>query len=112
MFLLDGSPGGLLSIRTLIIVIAAGGLGIRLNQLPRWSRERESQMDALGIMAQEMAHKTAARTGPASKESVPGATAVEEQEPPSRIDASLLSSDDENVRSVDQSPRERGGRTS
>ena len=109
MFLFDGSSGGLLSIRTLIIVIAAGGLGVRLNQLPRWSKEREQQMDALGIMAQELVQKTVARGK--KSESAERTNAPLEIESSARIDESLLSSDDENVRVEKSSRRDQGGQT-
>jgi hypothetical protein len=66
----DSSPEGVFSVRSLILLSVAGGLGINLMQLPRWVTERESQMDALGVMASELVKKGQKRELGAKEESV------------------------------------------
>jgi hypothetical protein len=66
----DSSPGSFLSVRFLILLAIAGGLGINLMQLPRWVTERQTQMDALGVMASELVKKAQKRKLPGKEESV------------------------------------------
>ncbi len=82
-----------ISVRLLVLLLFAGGLGLNLAQLPRWVKQRGEQMDALGVMANVLAQKSSLRK---SVEIDVQHNTDKVADVPDRIDSELLSQDDVN----------------